>query len=547
MTKPEAQKRIQQLKEAINHYRYLYHVLDRQEISEAALDSLKHELLLLEREHPELVTVDSPTQRVEGKPLAKFKKVTHASRMLSMEDIFSETELNDWHARISKLIDQPINDFYAEMKMDGLAVSLIYEDGLLVIGATRGDGVTGEEVLNNLKTVEAIPLKLRQPSAKEAEAFVQRFSDSVDAGKIKQFIASLKGRLEIRGEVYMSKAVFESLNQQREKSGDEFFANPRNAAAGSIRQLDPAVARARQLEFFGYGLIGDVGLNTHEQAHEFMKLLGVPINLLSRHMSSLTEVQDFFVKTAKRRESLPYWIDGIVVVVNNDRIFQQLGVVGKAPRGLVAYKFPAEQATTVVEEIKIQVGRTGAITPVAVMRPVRVAGTTVTHATLHNLDEIDRLDVQLGDTVVIEKAGDIIPKVIKVIKEARSGGEQKFRWPKKCPACGSEIQRRPGEVVHYCSNPGCYARSKESLSHFISKAGVNMDGIGEKMIEQFMEERLISDAADLFDLRQEDLVGLAGFGEKSAENVIASIQASRRVPLRKFIYALGIRHVGTQT
>jgi DNA ligase (NAD+) len=546
MTKQEAQVRTKQLRTAINHYRYLYHVLDRVEISEAALDSMKHELLLLERQYPDLVTADSPTQRVEGKPLEKFKKVTHTTRMLSLEDIFSEKELNDWHERVAKLSARAIDNFYVEMKMDGLAVSLVYEGGLLVGGATRGDGTTGEDILNNLKTVEAIPLRLREPEDKEIAVFIKKFSGQLSEKKFNSAIRDLKRRIEVRGEVYMSKETFATLNQQRKTSSEELFANPRNAAAGSIRQLDPAIARSRKLDFFGYGLLGDFGLNTHEQAHELMKLLGIPINPLSRHAESLLEVQKFFKATSNRRESLPYWIDGLVVVVNDDQIFEQLGVVGKAPRGMIAYKFPAEQVTTVIEDIRIQIGRTGALTPVAVMRPVQVAGTTVTHATLHNMDEIERLDARIGDTVIIEKAGDIIPKVIKVIKEARSGQEKKFHLPKRCPICGAEIVRQSGEVAYYCLNRDCYARSCEALRHFISKAGVNVEGLGERMVERFLEAGLINDAADLFLLRQEDLIGLEGFGEKLAENVINSIRASRRVSLRKFLFALGIRHVGTQ-
>ncbi len=547
MNKAEAKKRTEQLKRAINHHRYVYHVEDRQDISEAALDSMKHELLQLEREYPDLVTSDSPTQRVEGKPLDKFSKVTHATRMLSMEDVFSEEELADWFERISRLTDRDIDAFYLEVKMDGLAVSLVYEDSLLVTGATRGDGVIGEDVLNNLKTVEAIPLRLRSSDKKEIDQFISNFGPLSDETLFRESMRDLSGRIEVRGEVFMSKSVFEALNEARGREGKELFANPRNAAAGSIRQLDPAVARSRNLDFFGYALIADVGLSTHQQAHELMKLLGIKINPLSRLARTLFEVQAFYKKIEKIRNSLPYWIDGTVVVVNDDSLFGELGVVGKAPRGSVAYKFPAEQATTTVEDIRVQVGRTGAITPVAVMKPVKVAGTTVTHATLHNMDEIERLDVRIGDTVVIEKAGDIIPKIINVITEARSGKEKKFKMPNKCPDCGSDIKRREGEVAHYCSNPNCFARTHRTLGHFISKAGVNIDGMGIQNIEQFMEEGLISDAAGLYRLQKEDLIGLEGFGEKSAEKAISAIKASSQVPLNKFIYALGIRHVGTQT
>ena len=547
MTKLEAKKRIDQLKEAINHHRYLYHVLDLLEISEAALDSLKHELLDLERQFPDLVTPDSPTQRVEGKPLDRFNKVRHAARMLSMEDVFSSEEIADWNSRISKFAGTSPDEFYVELKMDGLAVSLVYEDGALAVGATRGDGEVGEDVLNNLKTVEAIPLRLRHPERADIDAFLKKHGDRMDATRFLRAMENLAGRIEVRGEVFMPKGVFDRLNAMQQQVGQPPFANPRNAAAGSIRQLDPTIARQRSLDFYGYALLGDFGLRTHEQAHGLMKLLGVKVNPLSRIASSMEEIDSFYRDIQKQRESLPYWIDGVVVVVNDDALFERLGVVGKAPRGAAAYKFPAEQATTVVEEIRVQVGRTGALTPVAVMRPVRVAGTTVTHATLHNMDEIDRLDVRIGDTVVIEKAGDIIPKVVKVIKEARSGDERKFHMPRKCPFCGSEVRREPDGVAHYCTNRDCFARSLRGIGHFISKGGVNMDGVGPKIVEQFMEEGLIRDAADLYELDEDDLVGLEGFGEVSARNVIESIGSSREVPLGKFIYALGIRHVGTQT
>jgi len=547
MDRPEVKKRIAKLRQAIDHYRYIYHVLDRQEISEAALDSLKHELLLLERQFPEFVTPDSPTQRVGGKPLAKFAKVTHTAPMLSIEDVFSFEELRDWHERIGKLTTSPIDEFYVEIKMDGLAISLVYDDGRLSAGATRGDGRVGEDVLANLRTVEAIPLSLRQPDKREIDAFAKRHHGRLDRRRFEDRVRSLSGRIEVRGEVFMTKKVFERLNGEQEKAGMPPFANPRNAAAGSIRQLDPAVTSARRLDFFGYALLDDFGLETHEQAHELMKLLGIKTNPLSRLVGSLDGIEEFHEKIFKTRDKLPYWTDGIVVVVNRDPIFERLGVIGKAPRGITAYKFPAEQVTTVVEDIRLQVGRTGALTPVAVMRPVRVAGTTVSHATLHNMDEIKRLGVKIGDTVVIEKAGDIIPKVIQVITEARSGREKEFRLPRHCPACGKPIGRRQGEVAYYCPNRNCYAQSKERITHFAAKNAVDMPGLGDKIIERLLDEGLIRDAADLFSLRPEDLAELERFAEKSSANIISSIQSRRRVPLARFIFALGIRHVGEET
>lgn len=547
MTKSEAKQRIEQLRKAIDHHRYLYHVLDRQEISEAALDSLKHELYALEQQHPDLITPDSPTQRIGGKALSKFAKVQHRTRMLSMEDIFSFEELEDWVARIQKLTTQHLDQFYCEMKMDGLAMSLIYENGLLTSGATRGDGTVGEDILQNLRTIEAIPLRLHQPEQKQIDAFADRHKGSIDAKIFRRAASSLAGRIEVRGEVFMTKQVFDALNRSQEKAGLPPFANPRNAAAGSVRQLDPIITKSRRLDFFGYALIADVGLTTHEQAHEFLQLIGIKINPLSKLVTTTKGIEKYHEEVGKKRDKLSYWTDGVVVVVNRDEVYEGLGVVGKTPRGTIAYKFPAEQATTVIEDIRVQVGRTGALTPVAVMRPVRVAGSTVTHATLHNQDEIDRLGVRIGDTVVIEKAGDVIPKIITVIVEARSGKEKKFTLPKKCPECGAAVERHEGEVAAYCTNRECYARSALGILHFVSKGGVDMPGLGDKLVERLLDEGLIRDAADLYRLKEEDLVSLERFGDVSAKKLVTMIQARRRVPLARFLYGLGIRHVGEET
>lgn len=547
MNKAEAQKRIEKLRETIAHHRYQYHVLDRQDISDAALDSLKHELFRLEHEHPTLITSDSPTQRVGGEPLKGFGKITHTRRMLSMEDVFSSDELVGWRDRVAKFAGEDIKPFHVEVKMDGLAVALVYQDGLLVQGATRGDGKVGEDVLSNLRTIEAIPLSLRIPSEKEVRAFLKVSGDAVDEAALTSFVTTFTGRIEVRGEVYMTKKVFEGLNAVQERLGQPKFANPRNVAAGSIRQLDPSVAESRQLDFFGYDLIADIGLTTHEQAHAFLNLVGIKTNPFSEVVKDVAAVGTYYKKIESRRARLPYWIDGVVVVVNDDALFDTLGVVGKTPRGLVAYKFPAEQATTVIEDIRVQIGRTGALTPVAVMRPTQVAGTTVTHATLHNMDEIDRLDVRIGDTVVIEKAGDIIPKVISVLKETRDGSEKRFHMPKDCPVCGTSTERREGEVATYCPNKDCYARSKERIAHFVAKKGADIPGLGEKIIERFLDEGLIRDIADLYALRKEDILELERFAERSAENVVQTIDAARTLPFGKLLFALGIRHVGEQT
>jgi DNA ligase (NAD+) len=520
MDKRAAKERITKLREVIDHHRTLYHVYDKQDISDAALDSLKHELYVLEQQHPDLITKDSPTQRVGGKPLAKFGKVRHATRMLSMEDVFSFDELAAWETRIAKLLGRKPSGYHAEIKMDGLAVSLVYEDGVFVKGATRGDGRVGEDVTENLRTIEAIPLRLAVPS---------------------------KGRMEVRGEVFMPKKAFDRLNARMAKEGKPLFANPRNVSAGSIRQLDPAVTRERELDFFGYALYGDLGLKKHAEAHAFMPKLGIKTNPLTSIVKDLDGVQTFFTKIGKLRPSLDYWIDGVVVVVDDDKEFERLGVVGKTPRGCVAYKFPAEQATTVVEDIHVQVGRTGALTPVAVMRPVHVAGTTVTHASLHNEDEIRRLDVRIGDTVVIEKAGDIIPKVMKVLTEARTGKERKFIMPSTCPVCGSKVKRAEGEVILRCTNEECYAQTLERLGHFVSKKAIDMPGLGEKILERFIDEGLVRDASDLFRLRKEDIEELERFADTSARNIVETIASRTTADLPKFLYALGIRHVGEET
>lgn len=524
MTKKETKKRVAKLREAIDEYRYGYHVLNKSIISDAALDSLKHELFKLEEQFPDLVTPDSPTQRVSGKPLAGFRKVTHKKPMLSMEDVFNQDELKSWHERIHKLAPGTLLDFYTEIKMDGLAVSLIYKDGIFFQGSTRGDGRIGEDVTQNLKTIEAIPLKLKNPKR-----------------------VDLSGEVEIRGEVYMTKNAFEALNRETVKRGEEKFANPRNAAAGAIRQLDSAITASRKLSFFGYALFGNFGLNTHEAGHEMMKKLGIPVNPLNIGAKDFDEVVNFHKKIEKTREKLSYWTDGVVVVVNNNKIFDRLGVVGKAPRGMIAYKFPAEQATTKVKEVRWQVGRTGVLTPVATMDPVFVAGTTVQHATLHNMNEIERLGLKIGDTVILEKAGDIIPKIVKALPKLRTGSEKAIHPPQKCPVCGSALVRREDEVAIVCPNKSCPAKDFSALVHFVSKRTFDIRGLGPKQIEAFMSKGLVSTPADLFKLEKSDLVDLERFGEKSAENIINSIQSKKNITLPRFILALGILHVGDET
>ncbi len=522
MNKEQAKKRIDKLRAEIEHHRYLYHVLDAPEISDGALDSLKNELESLEKAYPEFITQDSPTQRVGGRPLAKFKKVSHAKPMLSINDAFSKQDLDDWLERITKLTRANL-EFFCETKMDGLAISLRYENNKLVKAATRGDGQIGEDVTMNIRTIESIPLRLR-------------------AGN-----NELPNVVEVRGEVYMTKAVFEKLNKDLAKRGEKVFANPRNAAAGSVRQLDPKLSASRELKFMAYDLVTDLGLKTHQAVHQKLKQIGFRAGDYLRLCKNLDEVFTFFSDLQKIRHKLPYWIDGVVVMVNDLAILNQLGVTGKAPRGLVALKFPAEQVTTIVENIIVQVGRTGVLTPVAVLRPVLVSGSTVSRATLHNFDEIDRLHIKIGDTVIIQKAGDIIPEVVQVIKNLRTGREKNIKIPTKCPVCNAAVVRPKGEVNFYCSNKNCFAMQQEQLYHFVSKNAFNIVGLGPKIIDQLIDEGLIEDAADIFDLTKGDLEPMDRFADKAASNLIQSINLAKKITLPRFIYALGIRHVGEQT
>lgn len=547
MTPKDLQERAEKLRQEIDRYRYEEHVLDALSISPAALDALKHELYKLEQAHPELVTPDSPTQRVAGTVAAGFQKVPHAVPMLSLEDAFSREEMDAWLARITKLAPNGTYEFFAEVKMDGLAVSLVYQDGLLVEGSTRGDGRTGEDVTENLKTIESIPLRLRQPSEQEVQAFLRACRGEVDEENLRRFLHGYSGRIEVRGEVYMSEKQFERLNKALEKAGEAPFANPRNVAAGSIRQLDSRIAAERGLSFFGYGLIAEIGLTTHEQAHRLLELIGIPQNPRNRLCKRLDDVETMHAGMIKDRARLGYWIDGIVVNVNSNQLFQELGVVGKTPRAAIAWKFPAEQGTTIVRTIEVSVGRTGALTPVAIMDPVALAGTTVTRASLHNQDEIDRLDLKIGDTVIVEKAGDIIPKIIQVLPKLRTGKEKAFVMPTACPICGSPVERRVGEVATVCLNRNCYAQESARLLHFVARDAFDIRGLGDKIMEQLLQEGLVHEPADIFTLAVGDLEALERFAEVSANKLIQEIQAHRDISLDRFILALGIRHVGQQT
>ncbi len=524
MTKAEAKKRIDKLRKVINHHRYIYHVLDKQEISEAVLDSLKKELFELEQQYPDLVTLDSPTQRIGGEPLKKFKKFKHHSPMHSFNDAFNREDMENWEERFSKLINNPLKDgYYCELKLDGLAIELVYEKGVLVTGATRGDGIIGEDVTENLKTIEAIPLNLNEAKMKAPNILV------------------------VRGEVFLSKKDFKRINKEQEKKELKIYANPRNLAAGSIRQLDPKITSSRNLDSFAYSLVTDLGQKTHEEEHELLKKLGFKINSHNKHQKDLGEVQKFRDKWEKDREKLDYEIDGIVVIVNNEEKYEKLGVVGKAPRSAIAYKFSPPEAETIVEDIIVQVGRTGSLTPVAVLKPVEIGGVMVSRATLHNLDEIRRLDVKIGDTVIVGRAGDVIPDIREVIKELRTGKEKEFHMPKKCPVCGGKVVRVPGQVAYKCASKKCPAIKREGIYHFVSRGAFNIEGVGPKIIDQLMDAALIRNAADLFFLKKEGLLNLPRFAEKSAQNTVNSIQESKKMPLHKFIYALGIANVGIET
>ncbi len=576
MTKQEARVRIEKLRKEIEHHRYLYHVLDADTISDSARDSLMHELVKLETEFPDLVTPDSPSQRVAGTVLEKFRKVPHARRMLSLNDAFSFEEVQEWEERIKKFGQKEFGlfgafDYYAEIKMDGLAVSLEYERGRFVRGSTRGDGKVGEDVTENLKTIQGIPLAIvyenviqwfdsnREP----AEQFfrrqtppTQRRGRTVAVSKIvsgfsqselkeiaKRLVA---GSFEIRGEVYMTKKSFEKLNSELRE--DERFANPRNAAAGSIRQLDSRIAASRKLSFFSYDLFADgLDIATHEEAHLLAFALGFPVNPLNRYCRSLEEVKAFQEEIGKQREKLDYETDGVVVNVNNVDMFRKLGVVGKTPRGSLAFKWAGVQAVTRVEDIFVQVGRQGTLTPVAKLSPVNVAGVTVSRATLHNMDEIERLDIRIGDTVIVERAGDVIPHVVSVLPNLRTGKEQRFQMPQRCPFCSSQIKRNDGEVAYYCVNKDCFAVERERFYHFVSRKAFNIDKLGPKIIDRLLEEKLITSIPDIFDLKKEDISVLERFGEKSARNLIQSIENAKKISLPRFIYSLGIRHVGEET
>ena len=524
----EAKARVEKLRQILNKARYAYHVLDKPIMEDPVNDSLKNELEELERKFPELKTADSPTQRVGGEPLSKFKKIAHFKPMLSLEDAFSLDELKSWEQRNLRTlkINEAKLEYFSEVKVDGFAVSLVYENGKLKHGATRGDGKTGEDVTLNLKTIESIPLSLRKKS--------------------KFYKQASGGRFEVRGEIYMPSSAFLKLNKSRKEKGLSLFANPRNAAAGSIRQLDSKIAAGRELSFFAYDVISlTIKIEKHHQTHEIAKSLGFPVIPVNRICKDLKEVEKFKQELDKKRSKLDYWIDGVVIVVDDLKIFDRLGVAGKAPRGMVAYKFSPEEATTILQNVEFNIGRTGTINPIASLGPVQIGGTTVTHATLHNEDQINKLDIRIGDTVVVIKAGDIIPKVLRSIKDLRPKNAHTIVFPKTCPGCGGKVVKKG--AYYYCADKNCFKIKRRAIGHFVSKTAFDIEGLGPQILAQLMDNGLVKEPADLFDLSVDELKPLERFADKSAQNLVENIKEKTKIDLARFIYALGILHVGEQT
>lgn len=525
MKKSEAEKRIKELRDLINYHNRQYYVYDNPVISDAEYDKLMRELEELEKKFPELITPDSPTQRVGGEPLPYFAQVVHRTPMMSLANAFSADELRDFHRRVVGTVGEDVQ-YVVELKIDGLAISITYENGLFKTASTRGDGLVGEDVTQNVRTIKSVPLKLDFPEG-QAPAV-----------------------LEVRGEVYLPKEDFRKLNEEREEEGLPLFANPRNAAAGSLRQLDPKITAKRPLAVFMYqlGYAEGVEFETHYEVLEFFKKIGLRVNPHVVLFDKFDDVVDYCLSWNEKRHDLPYEIDGMVIKVNSLRQQEILGATAKSPRWAIAYKFPAEQKTTVVKDIIVRVGRTGVLTPTAILEPVRVAGSTVSKATLHNEDYIKEKDIKIGDTVIIHKAGDVIPEVVEVVKEKRTGKERDFEMPRRCPECGSEAIRLPGEAAYRCTNTtGCPAQIKRSIEHFASRDAMDIRGLGPAIVSLLISQGLIKDAADLYYLKREDLVPLERMGEKSAANLLSAIEESKKRPLDRLIYALGIPYVGSRT
>ena len=519
--KEEIKKEIDKLRELIREHNYHYYVLDEPIISDYEYDNLLRKLIIMEKKYPELITPDSPTQRIGAKPLAEFKTARHLVPMLSLSNAFSDKELLDFDKRIKKYFPQKFFNYIVELKIDGLAIALVYENGILQRGTTRGDGFIGEDITQNLRTINSVPLRLI------------KFND------IK--------RIEVYGEVYMNKVSFKKLNEERDKQGENLFANPRNAAAGSVRQLDSSITAKRQLDTFIYQATFPDGsdFKTHYEVLKFLYDAGFKVNPNIKECQTIEEAIEYCEIWRKKKNELNYEIDGMVIKVNQLYLREELGSTSKSPRWAIAFKFPAEQMTTVIKDIIVGVGRTGTLTPVAVLEPVFISGSKVQRATLHNEDEIRRKDIQIGDTVLIQKAGEVIPEVVKVIKERRNGTERKFSMPEKCPVCGSKVVKIEDEVASRCNNISCPAQVKERIKHFVSREAMDIDGLGTALIEQLVDKGIIKDFGDLYYLRKEELLTLERMAEKSSDNIIKAINKSKNRPLSNLIYALGIRYVGS--
>lgn len=519
-------QRLEELKESLHYHAVRYYVEDNPEIPDAEYDRLMRELLDIEAENPDLITVDSPSQRVGGQPLSAFSQVTHEVPMLSLDNAFDDSELDSFHKRAQERVgSQSVKEYCCEPKLDGLAVSLLYENGVLVQAATRGDGTTGENITENVRTIKAIPLKLRGND--------------------------WPNRLEVRGEVFMPKAGFEKLNELARKKGEKIFVNPRNAAAGSLRQLDSRITASRPLSFYAYsvGMVQGAELAaSHYERFLQIKSWGLPMCPETKRVGSLADVKAYYQDILQRRDALPYEIDGVVIKIDDIAVQERLGFVARAPRWAIAYKFPAQEEMTTLNEVEFQVGRTGAITPVAKLEPVFVGGVTVSNATLHNADEIERLQVKIGDHVVIRRAGDVIPQVVSVIKERRPETARDIIFPTQCPVCGSHVERIEGEAVTRCTGGlVCQAQRKQALKHFVSRKALDVDGLGDKVIEQLVDREMVKNPADLFKLSAGILTVLDRMGPKSAQNIVNALEKSKETTLPRFLYSLGIREVGEAT
>ena len=522
-------KRIEALREKIRHHEHLYYVLDKPSISDAEFDLLMNELKQLESQDPSLITFDSPTQRVGGKPREGFVKVPHSSPMLSLDNTYNQEDLRDWERRVHELSGRKDIEYVCELKLDGMSLALRYEDGHLVHGITRGDGTTGEDVTLNVRTVRSVPLSIPKEKLKKA---------------------GIPPNFEVRGELLMPLAAFKRMNEEREKQGLSVFANPRNATAGTVRQLEPSITAQRRLDYFGYMLLqnGRTYFDRHWETLNALEAAGFKVNMRRALAKNFEAVHAFISEWEGKRESLPYEIDGIVVKVDRVSLQDELGFTGKAPRWAIAYKYAARAGVTQVEDILVQVGRTGKLTPVAALKPVPIGGTTVSRATLHNMDEIERLRVKIGDWVEVERGGDVIPKVTRVVEDKEHPrGHKMFHMPEKCPVCGGKVVRTEGEADHRCVNANCPAKLRETILHFASRHVMNIEGMGDALVNQLTDRAMVNNVADIYKLTKDDLLNLERMGEKSAQNVLGEIEASKKLPLERVIFGLGIRFVGERT